>query len=735
MQDLDYRADETKADLKIAMRELSLATTKTSIQVLGLSYLVWHLAATGMWPTTLGFQIWPISLTILAASLFALRLLQRGYLDSAQGIWLLGLAVAILVAVVCLESPALLLAGVVIPFLAMIMAGWLYAVIAEVGIVIVGLVALSVLSGFSGSTVYIYATAIGGACALLIGWSSSQALMTVTQWSLDAMTKARRAAREAQERRAEWASLAKDLDKAYLRLQRNHAALISAWRTAHEAERAKSRFISTISHEIRTPLNLIAGFSELMLTAPENYAAEPIPGPYRGDLNAICTSARYLLKLADDVLDVARSEEGKLTVVLQPADLGVIVGEVAAMISEYVSAKGLDLVVKVPDDLPEMMVDPLRIRQVLLNLLVNAARFTDSGSIAVGAAVEGEQVRVEVTDTGKGIPASDLAKVFEEYQTTASQTPLTNWQGGTGLGLPISKKLIERHGGQMGIVSTHMKGTTVWFTLPGHEDAQIQSKAPDYRLLRTRLPEASSRAHDRVVVAVHEDPRITATLQRHLDGFRIVGATTVDEGTRAAAETGAVALVVADDRSIEGISATVPVISMPVRSPREAAVALGADDLVGKPIVKADLLGALDRLDHPVKRALIVDDDPDCGRLVRSMLLDRLRWQDILEASTAQEALEIARAEKPDVIMLDLLMPGMDGYQMLRRLRTDPEISETHVVVVSSSADSLAADRKSTRLCIQAEGSDQRLTLALLRSMLEALGEAGPALLELSKGS
>jgi CheY-like chemotaxis protein len=215
----------------------------------------------------------------------------------------------------------------------------------------------------------------------------------------------------------------------------------------------------------------------------------------------------------------------------------------------------------------------------------------------------------------------------------------------------------------------------------------------------------------------------------------MVGATTLEEGIHNATETGAVALVVADDRSLEGVSATVPIITLPVRSPREAAVALGADDLVGKPIVKEELLAALDRLNHPVKRALIVDDDPDCARLVHSMLLDRLRWQDIVEASTAEEALEMVRVEKPDVIMLDLLMPGMDGYQMLRRLRADPEISDTGVVVVSSSADGLTADRTSTRLCVQAEGSDLRRTLALLRSMLDALGEVGPGLFELPKGS
>ncbi len=303
-----------------------------------------------------------------------------------------------------------------------------------------------------------------GGFTVLIGWSSSHALYTVTHWLVYSYNQARENMEKAREHRGQLARVVKDLDQAYHRLERANAALVAAWRAADDAERFKAEFVANVSHELATPLNLIVGFSEMITTAPESYGGVPIPGPYRSDLNAIYHNARHLLALVDDVLDLARIEAGKIALARDWVDLPALIQEAIDMVRDYIAAKGLTLQMQIEQGLPELSLDRMRIRQVLLNLLVNAARFTERGTIRVEAAQQNGEVVLRISDTGRGIPKEDLPKIFEEFRST--EQPVSTWHSGTGLGLPISKKFVELHHGRMGVESIYLQGTTFWFTIP-----------------------------------------------------------------------------------------------------------------------------------------------------------------------------------------------------------------------------------------------------------------------------
>jgi signal transduction histidine kinase len=221
----------------------------------------------------------------------------------------------------------------------------------------------------------------------VVGWILTRALYNLTEWYFFSFRQAQQKVQEARQHRGQVLQLFKELDQAYYRLNRVNTALVAARKEAEEAERFKTEFVTNVSHELRTPLNLIVGFSEMMMTSPESYDGVQLPGAYRSDINAINHSARHLLALVDDVLDLARIEVGRLAITRDAVDFATFVKETVAFVSDNIAAKGLELRVQVEPQLPTLWIDRLRIRQVLLNMLVNSARHTSAGSIEVKASL------------------------------------------------------------------------------------------------------------------------------------------------------------------------------------------------------------------------------------------------------------------------------------------------------------------------------------------------------------
>jgi signal transduction histidine kinase len=237
----------------------------------------------------------------------------------------------------------------------------------------------------------------------------------------------------------------------------------AARRAAEEANQAKNAFLASMSHELRTPLNAIIGFSEMIALEVRG----PVPETYRHYGELVCTSGLHLLSIINDMLDIAKLNSGKTELHLEPIDVGAIVAEAMAMISKRAEGAEVQIVSDLAARVPKIDADPLRLRQVLLNLLSNAVKFTPRGGrIAIAIAVVAGELRVTVADTGIGMAPEDIPRALEPFTQLGRNA--RQGQEGTGLGLPISKTLIELHGGRFDIASAPGRGTTVTISLPLH---------------------------------------------------------------------------------------------------------------------------------------------------------------------------------------------------------------------------------------------------------------------------
>ncbi|GEM_PF-86835 len=550
---------------------------------------------------------------------------------------------------------------------------------------LLALVALRTAGLVPGVTSLVIAEAAGMAVlAGVLGASLSRTIVIAVEWSEQSLDRASRNAEEAQRHRGQLVQAVQQLDDTHYRLRQANAALEVAWKAADTAERSKSEFVTNISHELRTPLNLIVGFSEMIVTSPESYD-NALPPEYRGDLNAIYRSAQHLLTLTDDVLDLARIGTGRLTLVREPVDLRQTITDAADIVREYVAAKGLQLQVQVTAGLPLVSLDRLRIRQVLLNLITNAARFTEHGSITVAAGMDGDGVLIQVIDTGKGIAPVDLPRVFEEFhQGTQGRPGQEVRPQGYGLGLPISKHLVELHGGRMGVESVAGAGTTFWCRLPVRQLEGAGSFGP----LRPHDLSWLGGRGERVLVLNGAGSRLLQFLQRQLPNYRLVAAGSLPAAQTMAADLRAFAILTdADcfDRTACADS-PVPVLGVPLPHPERLSASLGVAAYLSKPIKRVELLEAIQQLQRPVATVLVIDDDPRFVRLVQRFLGVRSAQPayTLLSAHNGEEAVAVARTSKPDLILLDLILPDAGGEEILARLREDSDLAAVPVIIVSA---------------------------------------------------
>ena len=351
----------------------------------------------------------------------------------------------------------------------------------------------------------------------LLCWVATSPIYVALQWAWQSYDRSRQVTEELRDRQGELGRVVKSLNEAYIQLEHLNDDLARARVVAEEARKLKAQFAANISHELRTPLNLIVGFSEMMATAPQAYGGKPLPDAYRSDLDAILRNARHLSGLIDDVLDLSQVEAGRMGLVKEQIALEEVIGEAVGAAIRLLEGQGLSLTVSVAEGLPPVYADRTRIRQVLINLLSNAGRFTDQGGITVSASVDGTDVRVSVADTGIGIAPEDIPKVFESFRQIDGS--IRRRAGGTGLGLAVSKQFVELHGGAMWAESELGKGTVFHFTLPISANVVATTQPGDWRLwdrvMASRPPEPVE------VRVISPDPSVARIFQRYLDGYRV----------------------------------------------------------------------------------------------------------------------------------------------------------------------------------------------------------------------
>ncbi|MBI2505832.1 MAG: response regulator [Candidatus Latescibacteria bacterium] len=511
------------------------------------------------------------------------------------------------------------------------------------------------------------------------------------------------------------------LTQANLQVQEKNRELEEANRQIQEANRLKSEFLANMSHELRTPMNAIVGFSKIVYRKAQGL----LPARQLENLERILQSAEILMNLINDILDLSKIEAGKLEIQPERFPVKALVEGCLSTMTPMVKS-GVELRAEVSGDLPPVYTDLSRLRQILINLLSNAAKFTEKGNITVAARPAGpDHFALSVTDTGIGIPAQALDYIFEEFRQVDGST--TRKYGGTGLGLSISKKLAQMLGGTIQVESEVGKGSVFTLTLPlqcGPEPAAAQTAAP------------SGADQRRLIVAIDDDPDVLSLLAQELEeeGYQVVGATRAVEGIERAKELAPYAITLdimlpgmdgweAIGR-LKGDPATrdIPLIVVSIIDNQELGFRLGADDYLVKPIDKEALFKALRRFEGRGRRLLVADDDPAVAELVRQLLGEE-GWQ-IAAAADGQQALDQIVRQRPDLLLLDLMMPVVDSFEVLRRLRGQPETADLPVVVITAK-DLSAPEREELRLStvrvIEKEGMDRERILRELREALKGL--------------
>ncbi len=517
-----------------------------------------------------------------------------------------------------------------------------------------------------------------------VAWLSSRSLLTVLGWAWTSQERANRLLEELRDHQEQLNRTLAALTESNRRLERINEQLAVARMHAEEARRLQEQFAANISHELRTPLNLIVGFSEMMATKPRSYGGVALPAAYRGDVMAIYRSARHLSNLINDVLDLSQIQADHAAVRREPEDLADVVREAIEMIREVAEARGLRIELNICNDLPPLRLDRTRIRQVLLNLLANAVRFTSQGWIRIAVHLQGTEALITVQDTGCGISPAKLSRAFEPF----SQLGEDPKREGSGLGLALSKRFVELHGGRMWIESQEGLGTRVSFALPVPKDS---------RELHASMLKAGPTPRSQqqpLVLLLHNDPRALSLLQRFVDGYQFVAAESPAQARERIAELLPAAVVIdsflgqSEDVTPArlGVSPETPVLTCPLPSLRHLGQLLGVADFLPKPVTYEDLAEALSRLQKRPQTVLVVDDEAHMVRLLARMLKSWNPEITVLETFSGQQALEVAQAQCPDLMLLDLFMPGMDGLALLQEIRRDARLVDMRAIVISARA-------------------------------------------------
>ncbi|HEX7839746.1 MAG TPA: response regulator [Kofleriaceae bacterium] len=463
-----------------------------------------------------------------------------------------------------------------------------------------------------------------------------------------------------------------DLDRLAAELARSKKIEEERAREIEAAARLKSEFLANFSHEIRTPLNAITGYCDL-LTRDEGTRLTPHG---RRDLSVIKANARTLLALINDILDLSKIEAGRAEVVKEVLALPDLAEECMASVREIL--KGKEVVLNSEITVSQVFTDPLKLRQVLLNLLSNAAKFTDAGEIVLTAEAQGSTLLLSVEDTGSGIPDDQLPFIFDKFRQVDGSS--RRKIGGTGLGLAIVKEVVQLLGGTVNATSMVGRGSKFTVALPGAIDATATRRNG---IDLAALPALSGDGPFSVLI-IDDDSMVQHLVRGQLETeqFRVVAASDGVEGLTLARELRPSVIIldihlprldgwtVLAELKSDPVLSQIPVIMMSVEEQRARGYSFGACEYLVKPVEPDRLVSVVRRAISPSAGDVLIVDDDDQTREMVSRHLRRAGYSTV-EARDGEEALLRARVLTPGMMILDLLMPGVDGFDVLRTIRSE----------------------------------------------------------------
>lgn len=680
---------ESAYDLAVASsRQLFLAVTITG----GMWVLILSLARAGQ----ISIEILPI-MALIAFSYYLVNWLTGRNLVRAQVVWLILYGVTILTALFIFRLADIAYLLALTPLMAAVMIGWRAAFLTGLGI-LVTLFGMNYQFGEGMLSMYqVGLVGLGSVLAGVVGWSAMSPILTMVGWTNYSYRMARENLEESRNQRLELAQTQHDLVMANKELVRLTNSLKVMTYKAEEARRVKEEFVANVSHELRTPLNMIIGYTNLIIKSPSGYGKR-LPARLLADISSIQRNSQHLVSLINDVLDLSQVDAGRMALARDWTPVKEIIESAVSAVQPLYISKQLYLKKELPEDDFLVYCDETRIREVVLNLLSNAGRFTEQGGVTVSAGREGGNLVVRVTDTGPGISSEDQQRIFEPFQQL---DPLLHHRvGGSGLGLTISKRFVEMHEGEMWLESRPGEGTTFFFSIPLEPVITVEESRsteagrwinPLFEYKQRNRPSKAPRPEylPRIVV-VEEDESVKRILERNLEKVDIISGSSLVDVANQIGE-GSIQLLILNQPSDElpldlnqYVSSQTPVISCWIPGREEAARRLGVREYLLKPTPQEILLETLDKIANSGLSILMVDDDLETLQLYARILSVARPDYRTIRAASGDEALVLMRERRPDVVILDLTLPGMSGFDVLKEKSLDPAISSIPVIVISS---------------------------------------------------